>query len=93
MFPRSRLYSTESLLRYQIYRLSKLSSPIKISQLRDRLTAEVGSKSGHTLDIFDSLTRTALELISQGGIGHTFNSFDKNSKEFTEFHEALKDVL
>lgn len=45
------------------------------------------------MDILDGLTRTALELISQGGMGHTFNSFDENSKEFSEFHEALKDVL
>ena len=55
--------------------------------------AEIESSSDNTVDILDRLTRTALELISQGGIGHTFNSFDKNSKEFHEFHEALKDVL
>ncbi|KAF9464293.1 cytochrome P450 [Collybia nuda] len=63
------------------------------TELRDRLKAEVGSSSAYTLDILDRLTRTALELISQGGIGHTFNSFERNSKEFHEFHEALKDVL
>ncbi|PPR01289.1 hypothetical protein CVT24_006364 [Panaeolus cyanescens] len=63
------------------------------TELRDRLKSEVKSNPGATLDILDRLTRTALELISQGGIGHTFNSFDKNSKEFHEFHEALKDVL
>ncbi|PPQ73814.1 hypothetical protein CVT26_012155 [Gymnopilus dilepis] len=62
------------------------------NQLRARLTAQV--KSGPVeMDILDGLTRTALELISQGGMGHTFNSFDENSKEFSEFHEALKDVL
>ena len=61
-------------------------------QLRSRWSAEVQS-GPVVMDILDGLTRTALELISQGGIGHTFNSFDKNSKEFVEFHEALKDVL
>jgi len=66
---------------------------LNIAQLRDRLAAEIKSSSDNTIDILDRLTRTALELISQGGIGHTFNSFDKNSKEFAEFHEALKDVL
>lgn len=44
-------------------------------------------------NILDRLTRTALELISQGGIGHTFNLFDKDSKEFHDFHEDFKDVL
>ncbi|PPR01290.1 hypothetical protein CVT24_006365 [Panaeolus cyanescens] len=62
-------------------------------ELHDRLKAEVKANPGATLDILDRLTRTALELISQGGIGHTFNSFDKDSKSFQEFHEALKDVL
>ncbi|KDR84663.1 hypothetical protein GALMADRAFT_55583 [Galerina marginata CBS 339.88] len=74
-----------------VSKLSPLFNRIAI-ELRQRLSAEV--KSGPVaLDILDGLTRTALELISQGGIGHTFNSFDKNSKEFVEFHEALKDVL
>ncbi|PPR01291.1 hypothetical protein CVT24_006366 [Panaeolus cyanescens] len=63
------------------------------TELRDRLKADVESNPGATLDILDHLTRTALELISQGGIGHTFNSFDKKSKEFLEFHDAMKDVL
>ena len=63
------------------------------TELRDRLASELASTSNNTVDILDHLTRTALELISQGGIGHTFNSFDKNSKEFRQFHEALKDVL
>ncbi|KDR84606.1 hypothetical protein GALMADRAFT_237500 [Galerina marginata CBS 339.88] len=62
------------------------------NDLHARLTAQV--KAGPVaMDILDGLTRTALELISQGGMGHTFNSFDENSKEFSEFHEALKDVL
>lgn len=63
-------------------------------QLRDNLKAEIGgARDGKVIDVLDNLTRTALELISQGGLGHTFNSFDKESKEFMEFHEALKTVL
>ncbi|KAF8958854.1 cytochrome P450 [Flammula alnicola] len=75
-----------------VSKLSPLFYRIAI-ELRERLAAEIKSKSDNTVDILDRLTRTALELISQGGIGHTFNSFDRNSKEFLEFHEALKDVL
>lgn len=48
---------------------------------------------GAVVDILDYFTRTALEVISQGAIGHTFNSFDKESKEYAEFHEAITTVL
>ncbi|PPQ76505.1 hypothetical protein CVT24_010878 [Panaeolus cyanescens] len=77
-----------------VSRLSPLFHRIA-TELRERLKVEVKSNPGSTttLNILDRLTRTALELISQGGIGHTFNSFDKNSKEFKEFHSALQDVL
>jgi len=54
---------------------------------------EITSSSNNTVDILDPLTRTALEIVSQGGIGHTFNSFDKDRKEFNNFHEALKLVV
>ena len=54
---------------------------------------EIASSSKNIVDILDPLTRTALEIIAQGGIGHTFNSFDKDSKEFNNFHEALKVVM
>ncbi|THU94004.1 cytochrome P450 [Dendrothele bispora CBS 962.96] len=62
-------------------------------QSRDTLAKAVQNSSDGIVDVLDHLTRTALELISQGGLGHSFNSFDRNSKEFTEFHEALKTVL
>ncbi|TFY70744.1 hypothetical protein EVG20_g2276 [Dentipellis fragilis] len=63
-------------------------------QLRDALTSAVkNNPAGEPLDILDHLTRTALELISQGGLGHTFNSFNRQSEEFEQFHEALKTVL
>ncbi|KAI4294315.1 cytochrome P450 [Schizophyllum commune Loenen D] len=63
-------------------------------QLRDRLAAKVdGALEGAAIDMLDLLTRTALELISQGGLGHSFNSFSDNSEEFNTFHEALKTVL
>ncbi|KAK7060606.1 hypothetical protein VNI00_001372 [Paramarasmius palmivorus] len=62
-------------------------------QSRDTLAKAVRNSSDGVVDVLDHLTRTALELISQGGLGHSFNSFDHNSKEFNEFHEALKTVL
>ncbi|KAL0070738.1 hypothetical protein AAF712_001959 [Marasmius tenuissimus] len=62
-------------------------------QSRDALAKAVHNSSNGVVDVLDHLTRTALELISQGGLGHSFNSFDHGSKEFNEFHEALKTVL
>ncbi|KAJ8086661.1 hypothetical protein PM082_005484 [Marasmius tenuissimus] len=64
-----------------------------IEKSRDALAKAVHSSSNGVVDVLDHLTRTALELISQGGLGHSFNSFDHGSKEFNEFHEALKTVL
>ncbi|KAF8225656.1 cytochrome P450 [Tricholoma matsutake] len=61
-------------------------------QLRSSLATEV-PPAGCTIDILDHLTRTALELIAQGGLGHTFNSFDKNSQEFKEFQWAITSIL
>ncbi|TRM57261.1 cytochrome P450 [Schizophyllum amplum] len=77
--------------------VSKLS-PIfyKIGfQLRDRLAGMLqnGPAEATNIDMLDLLTRTALELISQGGLGHSFNSFEEDSKEFDTFHEALTTVL
>ncbi|KAG6827047.1 hypothetical protein H0H87_005724, partial [Tephrocybe sp. NHM501043] len=45
------------------------------------------------IDVLDPLVRTSLELIAQGGLGHTFNSFEGDSKEFKEFHGAITSVL
>jgi hypothetical protein len=71
--------------------------PLKSTvQLRNGLAVKIKSSSDSTVDILDPLTRrtrTALELVSQGGIGHAFNSFDKDRKKFHNFHEALKDVM
>jgi len=61
-------------------------------QLQSSLANEVPS-TGCTVDILDSLTRVALELIAQGGLGHTFNSFNEDSEEFKEFQWAITSVL
>jgi hypothetical protein len=53
----------------------------------------VVSTEGANINIYDYLTRTALELISQGSIGHTFDSFNEKSEKFDEFHGALNSVL
>ncbi|PPQ73929.1 hypothetical protein CVT24_012771 [Panaeolus cyanescens] len=64
------------------------------TELRERLKTEVKSNPGATVDILDRLSRTALELISQGAIGLTFSPFDNmNSKGFHEYYEAVNDVL
>lgn len=62
------------------------------TQLQLTLAVDVPA-GGCTVDILDYLTRVALELIAQGGLGHSFNSFDRNSKEFTEFQWAITSVL
>ncbi|KAF8064824.1 cytochrome P450 [Lyophyllum atratum] len=63
-------------------------------QLQTALNAEIMDQpQGHEIDILDRLVRTTLELIAQGGLGHTFNSFDHDSKEFKEFHWAITSVL
>ncbi|KAI0920673.1 hypothetical protein AcV5_010349 [Taiwanofungus camphoratus] len=62
-------------------------------QLRDRIASELEHKpAAYRLDILDHLTRTALELVAQGGLGHTFNSFEKKN-EFQDFYEALRMIL
>lgn len=72
---------------------SPCRSLVPILQLESALASEISSKPwGCTVDILDLLTRAALELIAQGGLGHTFNSFE-NSKEFMEFQWAITSVL
>ncbi|KAG6873878.1 hypothetical protein C0995_009657 [Termitomyces sp. Mi166 len=61
--------------------------------LQASLNADLVNKpKGQEIDILDRL-RTTLELIAQGGLGYTFNSFDRDSKEFNEFHWAITSVL
>ncbi|KAG5640549.1 hypothetical protein DXG03_008123, partial [Asterophora parasitica] len=63
-------------------------------QLQASLNAEIAEQpEGHEIDILDRLVRTTLELIAQGGLGHTFNSFDHNSQEFKDFHWAITSCL
>lgn len=44
------------------------------------------------LDMLDWLSRTALEYIGQGGIGHTFNVFGKEN-ETSEYTKSVKHFL
>ncbi|KAG6831064.1 hypothetical protein H0H92_012987 [Tricholoma furcatifolium] len=63
-------------------------------QLQASLNADLAdSPQGQEIDILDRLVRTTLELIAQAGLGHTFNSFDRESKQFNEFHWAITSVL
>ncbi|RDB16544.1 hypothetical protein Hypma_002917 [Hypsizygus marmoreus] len=63
-------------------------------QMKASLAADLASAPpGQEIDILDVTVRTSLELIAQAGLGHTFNSFDRDSKEFKEFHWAITSVL
>ncbi|KAJ6622971.1 cytochrome P450 [Mycena sp. CBHHK59/15] len=63
-------------------------------RLQSKLTSDLsGEPPGQVVDMLDYLTRAALEIIGIAGIGHTFNSFDDESKEFDEFHTAITTVL
>jgi hypothetical protein len=61
--------------------------------LESKLTAAVAGKPGHVINMFNYLSRAALEIIGTAGIGHTFNSFDDKSEVFDEFHGAITTVL
>ncbi|KAG6820910.1 hypothetical protein H0H93_009684 [Arthromyces matolae] len=77
----------------RISRLTPLFHNV-VRQLQASLNADLADRPrGQEIDVLDRLVRTTLELIAQGGLGHTFNSFDHNSKEFKEFHWAITSVL
>ncbi|KAI0059700.1 cytochrome P450 [Artomyces pyxidatus] len=48
--------------------------------------------SPQEVEIYSWLSRTALELIAQGGLGYTFNSLDPNSRD-NEFGKAIKEYM
>lgn len=63
-------------------------------QMKAAIKSDISEQpQGAVVDILDYFTRTALEFISQGAMGHTFNSFDKKSKEYVEFQGAIANVL
>ncbi|KAI0060070.1 cytochrome P450 [Artomyces pyxidatus] len=60
-------------------------------QLRDVLQAKV-AEGPQEVDLLDWLGRLALELISQGGLGYTFDSLNPDSIE-NEFGKAIKEYF
>ncbi|KAI0058967.1 cytochrome P450 [Artomyces pyxidatus] len=60
-------------------------------QLQDVLKARI-ENCPQELDLLDWLGRLALELISQGGLGYTFNSLDPGGEE-NEFGKAIKECF
>lgn len=61
-------------------------------QLRDGIAKQVhqSSNSGE-VDILNWMSRTALELVGQGGLGYSFDPLIENTRN--SFGEALKAVL
>ncbi|KAF5335263.1 hypothetical protein D9758_016232 [Tetrapyrgos nigripes] len=50
------------------------------------VTAGEGSTN---IDIIQFLSRSTLEFIGRGGLGHSFRSFEKDSAEYIIFHSAI----
>lgn len=62
-------------------------------QVRDALVKEVKTKGEHhEIDMLHWLSRTALELIGQGGLGYSFENFEDDTLEH-EYTRAVKDFL
>ncbi|GJE84313.1 cytochrome P450 [Phanerochaete sordida] len=59
-------------------------------RLRRGLTAEISS-AGPEVEILDWLSRTALELIGQGGLGHSLDTLE--SRKQNTYRDALKQLL
>ena len=60
-----------------------------LPKLHDAVTSEVGS--GSDVNVLEWMSRTALELIGQGGLGYSFDPLVKDVKN--EYGDALKDML
>lgn len=59
-------------------------------QLRDALVKQI-EHGQEEIDVLNWLTRTALELFGQGGLGHSFDSLDRDEKN--PFVEVLKSLM
>ncbi|TCD71092.1 cytochrome P450-dit2 [Steccherinum ochraceum] len=59
-------------------------------QLRNALANQVKDGQKET-DILNWMTRTALELVGQGGLGHSFDKLDRD--ELNPFAENVKDLI
>jgi hypothetical protein len=60
-------------------------------QLKVAIEAQLQGGSTKDVDILHWMTRTALELIGQGGLGYSFDSLIAHTPN--EFGEALKQLL
>lgn len=67
-----------------------LSHVLTHSQLRDTMETEVAN-GAQELDMANLMSRTALELIGQGGLGYSFDQFARNAQN--ELAASLKHVL
>ena len=59
-------------------------------KLRDSIAREV-KEGEREIDILSWMTRTALELVGQGGLGHSFDPLDRDW--LNPFAENLKALL
>lgn len=61
-------------------------------QFTDILNKKIDQSDGSAeIDALDWNTRVALELIGQGGLGHSFNSLDEHSE--SRYSTALKTLV
>ncbi|KAI0791323.1 cytochrome P450 [Abortiporus biennis] len=61
-----------------------------VNKVRETLTKEV-SQGPKEVDMLDWMTRTALELVGQGGFGYSFDSLEDDTPN--QFAETLKDTV
>ena len=66
------------------------SISLRVVQLRDRIAKQVGS-TGADVELLDWMASAALELIGQGGLGHSFNALDINKP--SPYKEALRNLV
>ena len=62
----------------------------RLRQLRDVVAKEVNDAEKE-IDILNWVTRTALELVGQGGLGHSFDPLDRDWQN--PYAEILKSLM
>ena len=60
-------------------------------ELADAISAQISTEDGQDVDILRWVSRAALELIGQGGLGYSFDPLVEDRKN--EFGDALTRLL
>ena len=64
---------------------------MRLEQLRDSIAARIVSSSGNEVDMLDWISRTALELIGQAGLGCSLDSL--TGEKAGPYGQAMKALL